>query len=427
MSLNTTSSFKEYTNGDNQTLSEAVFKPSTGVMDSHWDLVMADFAYKNNTPKSIIPYSTCPPLPKDTTNWTIGGNKTMFDMLLDVVKSGIGRGEVSLFWAFNYKKTACRAPYAGNDGFNWNLAVRLENDALWKKYCEDNKLKHYNPPSRAKREPARIQEAMVDDVYKFMLSREILNAGKKASPTTGFLQTNSPSKNGASENPSKGDGADLIIEGRPVEVKAYDSLTKKIKIGKVSNQGSYKPLDLVSTLFSFHNLFASFTGSAKTTMLKANNWHAHQLKTALASFQTVRDLFDGIKDKGIKNSPAFKSVFNVMSEMEVQFDVFAKVKVGKGDLFPSGSANLTKLISKLDIKETSEVNKMAGAVIMKGIIIKKLMEKPGDVNFFFNVDKQKNLMWHLVDFTRITDDPDKLEKASMESNNLFMNFQDIEK
>ena len=427
MSLNTSLSFRDFINPERQILSEAKFKPSTGVMDSHWDLVMADFAYKNNTPKSVIPYSTCPDLPKDTTNWNIGSNKAMFDLLLDVVKAGIGRGEVSLFWAFNFKKTACKAPYAGNDGFNWNLAVRLENDALWKKYCADNKLKHYLPPSRAKRQPARMQEAMVDDVYAFMLSREVLDAGKKASPITGFLQTNSPSKNGASENPSKGDGADLIVVGRPVEVKAYNSLTAKIKIGKVSNQGSYKPLDLVNTLFSFHNLFASFTGGTKQPMLKSNNWHAYQLKTALASFQTVRDLFDGIKDKGIKNSPAFKSVFSVMTEMEEEFAVFAKVKVGKRDLFPSGAANLSKLIKKLDIKENAEENRMAGAVIMKGIIIKKLMEKPGDVNFFFNVDKQKNLMWHLVDFERITDDPDKLEKASMESNNLHMNFQDIEK
>jgi len=427
MSLSTLSGFRDFLSGPKTVLSEAKFKPSTGVMDSHWDVVMADFAYKNNTPKSLIPYSTCPDMPDDTSNWSIGQNKVMFDLLLDVVKSGIGRGEVSLFWAFNFKKTAVKAPYNAQNGFNWNLAVRLENDALWKKYCDDNGLKHYKSPSLAKRQPAREQEAMVDDVYNFMTSREMLNVAKKAGAIKGFLQTNMPSQNGASENPAKGDGADLIIKGRPVEVKAYDSLTKKIKIGKVSNQGKYKPLDLVNTLFSFHNLFAAFTGGTKQPMLRSNNWHAHQLKTALASFQTVRDLFDGIKDKGIKNSPAFKSVFNVMSEMEDQFEEFTKVKVGSGDLFPSGSTNLKKLINKLDIKENSEENKMAGAVIMKGIIIKKLMEKPGDVNFFFNVDKQKNLMWHLVDFSRITDDPDKLEKASMESNNLFMNFQDIEK
>ena len=424
MSLNTLTGFRDYTKS---LLSEAKFKPSTGVMDSHWDLVMADFAYKNNTPKSLIPYSTCPDMPDDTSNWNIGQNKKMFDLLLDVVKSGIGRGEVSLFWAFNFKKTAVKAPYNAQNGFNWNLAVRLENDALWKKYCTDNGLKHYKSPSLAKRQPARDQEAMVDDVYKFMMTREVLNAAKQADARTGFLQKNMPSQNGASENPAKGDGADLIVQGRPVEVKAYDSLTAKIKIGKVSNQGSYKPLELIDSLFSFHNLFASFTGGTKQPMLKSNNWHAHQLKTALASFQTVRDLFDGIKDKGIKNSPAFKSVFNVMMDMENQFEEFTKVKVGKGDLFPTGAANLKKLIKKLDIKETAEENRMAGAVIMKGIIIKKLMEKPGDVNFFFNVDKQKNLMWHLVDFARITDDPDKLEKASMESNNLFMNFQDIEK
>ena len=147
--------------------------------------------------------------------------------------------------------------------------------------------------------------------------------------------------------------------------------------------------------------------------------------TALTSLASVRDLFSSIPKKFTENSPAFKSVIKVMEDIEESFEAFniAKTPDGK-DVF---KVKVDKLLKQIEPKEGSKKTLDAAAVLLKGIIIRKLNEKPGDTNMYFNVDKQKNLQWHKVEFDKMSNDSEDYLITYLKDNNLHINMDRMEK
>ena len=87
MSFNTALSFKDFIkdnasmvlpNTPMEPLDEGAKKVLSGIIDTHWDGVIADFFYKNASNK-LIPLSSIPPIPKVTTaDWQLGGARDVF-------------------------------------------------------------------------------------------------------------------------------------------------------------------------------------------------------------------------------------------------------------------------------------------------------------------------------------------------------------
>jgi len=416
------------------------FKPATGLADAHWDLQIAHkFWEAGRTPelRCIIPFSTCPDIPADTETWKLSGtDNTIFKtFLMDHVKSGIGRGEFSLWWAFQFKKKVlaksdiCTQSFetTPRQGLNWTKPLRVRLLKFWKEYVEENKIKTYLNPRDILKESIQESAEIVDGLMKFASQvGPILDASKKAraqSGMKGFFINNNPKINGACENADKAAGADLIILGKNVEVKAYPSINRKIKIGRVDNSGQYKPLDLINHLFSFHNLFSAFSGKKGAKVRESSKMHGIHLPEVLASFASVVELMDSVPKSITDNSPAFKSIDNLMKEIQKMFDQYASLPLFKD---ATGDEDLAKQWKSLSLKETDNANQMCAATIMKGIIITTLSNKPGDDNWFFNTDDEMNLQWHKVEFDRLTDDPAKLLTASISEMNLWFNFQNLE-
>ena len=419
---------------------------SSGVMDSHWDLIMVHWAMKNNDKAPyLIPMTNPVDPPTETvSDWSVGSDKDIFIALLDITKAGIGRGEFALWWYYNYNARIVDQKYKdGTKGFDWTIAARYEFPDEFKEFLADKKTKISDAdkrilmsaknPSEMKRQSINDRKKVAGIVYKFLMSLRMRNIGKtmgrQGKNTAGMLQTNVI--NGASENPSKGgveneNVSDLVIKNEYVEVKAYDNIKAQIKIGKISDDSNFKPLELFDLIFSFHNLFSLFTEKGKGERLKADNIHGKDLVTALTSLAAVRDLFDGIKPRSIiENAPAFRSVYKVMTDIEESFEAFNRAKTPDGkDVF---KVKIDKLMKQIEPKEGSKKTLDAAAVLLKGIIIRKLVEKPGDTNMYFNVDKSKNLQWHKVEFDKMSDNSEDYLITYLKDNNLHINLSKMEK
>lgn len=439
MSLNTLQGFRDFKVADD-VLFEKKMPDSKGVMDSHWDLIMVAWCMANQKEKPyLIPVTNPPDPPNETvSDWSAGSAKKTFEELLDVVKSGIGRGEFSLWWLYNFNKTILNKKYLDGNGFDWTIAARFELADEWKEYMNDpknkvdKKLFWTRGVTDMKRQPVGVRKKIAQQVYKFLMSLPILNMGKRmprqGRNTAGLLQTNV--MKGASENPAKGgveneNVSDLVIRNEYVEVKAYDNIKAQIKIGKISDDANFKPLEMFNLIFSFHNLFSLFTEKGKGDRLKPDNIHGDDLVTALTSLASVRDLFSSIPKKFTENSPAFKSVIKVMEDIEESFEAFNRAKTPDGkDVF---TVKVDKLLKQIEPKEGSKKTLDAAAVLLKGIIIRKLNEKPGDTNMYFNVDKQKNLQWHKVEFDKMSNDSEDYLITYLKDNNLHINMDRMEK
>jgi len=439
MSFNNAISFKDFIKDKAsmvlpnalEPLDEGAKKVLSGIIDTHWDGVIADFFYKNATNK-LIPISNIPPIPKVTTaDWQLGGARDVFMSLLDVTKAGIGRGEVALFWAYNFRKNGIPNQYLSGNYFDWTKPLR-------KKYQKE--IQEYIGTLRGKKKPSKeiikhmssdggrdaTPEDVIDFCHEFMTTRTMLGVsqGVKLSVSDRFLLDRRTGA-GARENNDKGDGADLIIGKVAVEVKAYKSSTAKIKIGMISDEGAYQPIKMIESLFGFHNLFAAFTGNDRAEQYMMNNFHGYQFKSALASFQAVREILLGKTiPKKVLKMPVFVSLKKVMDEVEDQINDFAKnewIKIAKmGNLMKKLSADPSEALNP------DSNNAKVGAIICKAIILNKLGTKPGQEGWFFNVDQQKRFMWHKIEFDKITDEVANLEKINLTGGNLFMNFKDIE-
>ena len=418
-------------------------KASSGVMDSHWDLIMVNYCMKNikDTPY-LIPLTTPPDPPTESvTDWNVGSAKNIFLDLLDITKAGIGRGEFSLWWLYNYDKSNVERKYVDGQGFNWTIAARFELAEEFEAWVANKRSKVTDAEKRLlkvkgltemKRQNQTEKKQVAAIVYRFLMSQGIRNMAKKmprqGKNTAGLLQTKV--LKGASENPAKGgveneNVSDLVIRNEYVEVKAYDNIKAKIKIGKISDDATFKPLELFDLIFSFHNLFSLFTEKGKGERLKADNIHGQDLVTALTSLAAVRDLFDGIKPRSIiENAPAFRSVYSVMTDIEESFEAFNKAKTPDGK--PVFTIKVDKLLSQIEPKEGSKKTLDAAAVLLKGIIIRKLTEKPGDTNMYFNVDKKKNLQWHKVEFDKMSNESEDYLDAYLKDNNLHINLANME-
>jgi hypothetical protein len=201
-----------------------------------------------------------------------------------------------------------------------------------------------------------------------------------------------------SGNPGLGK-ADLIIDGKGVEVKAYNS--KSMTFGRIGSD--YENLELLNTLFGLQALLSSID------LTIDNNKQANSLrfskKDIVQSFETLQKFNENDKLKNLSEEyPLIKLVY---SKIEKITDVLTK------------DPNI-----KFQADYTAE---KAAASLMKNILRKKIIEKMGEKGgFIVNVDSDGKLIYYKIDPSLIAKIPDeKILKMSINQGALNFNPEDL--
>ena len=216
------------------------------------------------------------------------------------------------------------------------------------------------------------------------------------------------------ENPSKAGGADLLIDGIPVEVKSYKSLTQKIKIGRITEQGNYKPLSLFESLFGFYNLFMAFGDDTKEKK-KLDTVKGYDLPEAFEVLDMVMNDVLGRLPKDIKEMAVFKSLQKHIDELEKIIEEFANHPSLKGINTKGPFKGISKEKNRIELSR----------IIMKGMILHELDRKPGEGGYYMNLTPKGEMQWVIVKYESITDDWKMLSKQSVSEKNLKLSFKDL--
>jgi hypothetical protein len=181
---------------------------------------------------------------------------------------------------------------------------------------------------------------------------------------------------------------DLIIDGKGVEVKAYDS--KIMGLGRI---GSDKDnIDLLNTLFGLHSLVSTIEHVGKDKKANALNFSKTDIENA---FSTLQDF---------SNNEELRKLIPDYSLIE---SIYSKVD---------------SLITKLAINSpfTSEE---AAAALVKKILLKKLETKPGFGGFIVNINENGLLNYKEINKEKITslDSKDILNNTSINQGSVIIN------
>ena len=413
MSLSTLSGFRDFLSADEETywdLTEArqrTVKTNAqkrgDVGDGNWDILLISWFYGNAQNKDTIKGAGSGiKLPTvSTMDWekSVQANPAIVKGLSGLIpNANIGRGEVLLYYLFNFPKDV-----------NWVQEIKknygtskVAGQSLEDFYKETENGKGFS--SETKDEQTRI-------CYNYVTSKQFVGWSAKLTSQGKSVLGYKPK---CTENPSKAGGADLIINKIPVEVKSYKSLTQKIKIGRITEQGNYKPLSLFESLFGFYNLFMAFGDDSKEKK-KLDTVKGYDLPEAFEVLDKVMNDVLGRLPKDIKEMAVFKSLQKHIDELEKIIEEFANHPSLKGINTKGPFKGISKEKNRIELSR----------IIMKGMILHELDRKPGEGGYYMNLTPKGEMQWVIVKYESITDDWKMLSKQSVSEKNLKLSFKDI--
>lgn len=186
-----------------------------------------------------------------------------------------------------------------------------------------------------------------------------------------------------------GGKADLVLDGKPCEVKSYPN-HDKMTLGKFKS--SYTALELITFLFSFNNLFMKFgTSKSGSTNYKS-----------LLTFGTD-DLV-----KSLEYYNVLKIIFT-SADVEKAIKKISKTTPQATDAFKNIGATcrkFTKQLKALGIynkTKKEEDRQKCAAGIISFLLKVKLTEKPGDKGYMVNClkNKETDIHFHKVIINKI--------------------------
>lgn len=186
-----------------------------------------------------------------------------------------------------------------------------------------------------------------------------------------------------------GDAPDLDFNGVGVEVKAYDSGTAGISLGRFS--ADKENLQLLSVAFGLNTLTNVLDPKSEAKVLNPTNFNGTELP---AVFESVAK---------------FSSLEN-LDALAQQYGIFKTIK-----------DNTDFLIGKLGASNSQDAAKQMAMLILKA----KLGRKPGDKNYLTNVSSKGKLHWWNVDLAKIRQSENLLKSFGVNQSKIKLNFNKV--
>lgn len=186
-----------------------------------------------------------------------------------------------------------------------------------------------------------------------------------------------------------GDAPDLDFGGVGVEVKAYDSGTAGISLGRFSQDK--ENLQLLSVAFGLNTLTNVLDPQTEAKVLNPTN-------------------FNGTELPGVFESVAKFSSLENLDSLAQQYGIFKTIK-----------DNTDFLIGKLGASNSVEAAKQMTMLILTS----KLKRKPGDGNYLTNVSSKGKLHWWNVDLKKIRQSDNLLKSFGISQSKIRLNFNKV--
>jgi len=181
-------------------------------------------------------------------------------------------------------------------------------------------------------------------------------------------------------------GADLILNGKYVEVKSYPSNKKMVTLGSIGEDKEMRLL--INTLFGLRNIFISKKQKIKKPFLTEVGFRVEDLGNSLAFYGVLKRIFQK-----------------------------HKISMNKYPLFKNACYSCRKIdyiLKHIGIKDSDNINTQL-VKILKRFIGRKLAKKPGWGQYIVNIDpKDLDIIFHKV--------PERQELLSNELNVYVNNF-----
>ena len=187
----------------------------------------------------------------------------------------------------------------------------------------------------------------------------------------------------------EGDDPDLKFDGVGVEVKAYDSGTAGISLGRFSSDK--ENLQLLSVAFGLNTLTNVLDPKTEAKILNPTNFNGTELP---AVFESVA---------------RFSSLSN-LDVLAKQYSIFKTIK-----------DNTDFLIGKLGASNSVEAAKQMAMLILEA----KLKRKPGDGSYLTNVSSKGKLHWWNIDLTKIRQSDNLLKSFGVNQSKIKLNFSKV--
>lgn len=192
----------------------------------------------------------------------------------------------------------------------------------------------------------------------------------------------------------RGGGApDLIVNGKGVEVKAYD--TKKITLGRFSSDT--ENVALLNTLFGLNSLVSSLDKSAEKTK-EANSLNFTR-GDVIKAFETLKDFSSN------------KELRTLSTKYTLIKNIFDKVD---------------ELVTTLKLPNGFK-SEDASSSLIKRIIAKKISEKPGDGGYLVNVSDSGKIHYKQITLTKLSKAPSQtiLDNVAINQGQIIINPEAI--
>ena len=222
---------------------------------------------------------------------------------------------------------------------------------------------------------------------------DITSAGSKGSGNGEVALYWILNKNNDVKDGRGGGAPDLIVNGKGVEVKAYD--TKKITLGRFGSDT--ENVALLNTLFGLNSLVSSLDKSAEKT--KESSSLNFTRGDVIKAFETLKDFSSN------KELRTLSTKYNLIK------NIFDKVD---------------ELINTLKLS-TGFKTEDAAAALVKRIIAKKISEKPGDGGYLVNVDESGKIQYKQITLSKLskTDSQAILDNIAINQGQIIINPEAI--
>jgi hypothetical protein len=197
--------------------------------------------------------------------------------------------------------------------------------------------------------------------------QDVSSAGSKGSGNGEIALYWLLSKNHKVEDGRGGGAPDLIVNGKGVEVKAYDS--KKITLGRFSSDS--ESVGLLNTLFGL-NALVSVLDKTAVKQKEANSLNFTR-GDIIKAFEHLRDFSSSAELRGLATK--YSLIKNIFDKVD-------------------------SLIAALKLPPKFKTEDAAAAMIRR-IIAKKIQEKPGENGYLANVDEGGKIKYQQISTAKL--------------------------